>query len=128
MARSRFALPVAGLNPADPDVAPGSDWSLTPRQRRELEAALRQAPQPAHVLRLVREGLQQGRPILRILEDVRAAGGRPARAGARGSAAHARAARRIAGGGQRSVTPTRVTSLPAWSLYRMTGTEGTLRA
>lgn len=77
MARSRFALPVAGLNPADPDVAPGSDWSLTPRQRRELEAALQQAPQPAHVLRLVREGLQQGRPILRILEDVRAAGALP---------------------------------------------------
>lgn len=77
MARSRFALPVAGLNPADPDVAPGSDWSLTPRQRRELEAALRQAPQPAHVLRLVREGLQQGRPILRVLEDLRAAGALP---------------------------------------------------
>lgn len=77
MARSRFALPVAGLNPADPDVAPGSDWSLTPRQRRELEAALRQAPQPAHVLRLVREGLQQGRPLLRVLEDVRAAGALP---------------------------------------------------
>lgn len=77
MARSRFALPVAGLNPADPDVAPGSDLSLTPRQRRALEAALRQAPQPAHVLRLVREGLQQGRPLLRVLEDLRAAGALP---------------------------------------------------
>jgi hypothetical protein len=77
VARSRFALPVAGLNPADPDVAPGSDLSLTPRQRRALEAALRQAPQPAHVLRLVREGLQQGRPLLRVLEDLRAAGALP---------------------------------------------------
>ena len=77
MARSRFALPVAGLNPADPDVAPGSDLSLTPRQRRALEAALRQAPQPAHVLRLVREGLQQGRPLLRVLEDLRAANALP---------------------------------------------------
>jgi len=77
VARSRFALPVAGLNPADPDVAPGTDWFLTPRQRRALEAALRQAPQPAHVLRLVREGLQQGRPLLRVLEDLRAANALP---------------------------------------------------
>lgn len=77
MARCHFALPVAGLNPADPDVAPGSDLSLTRRQRQELEAALQQAPQPAHVLRLVREGFQQGRPILRVLEDLRAAGALP---------------------------------------------------
>ena len=78
MARSRFALAVGGLNPADPDMAPGSDLSLTARQRRELEAALRQAPRPADVLRLVRDGLRQGRPLLLILEDARAAGGLPA--------------------------------------------------
>lgn len=78
MARSRFALAVGGLNPADPDMAPGSDLSLTARQRRELEAALRQAPRPADILRLVRDGLRQGRPLLMILEDARAAGGLPA--------------------------------------------------
>lgn len=78
MARSHVAFTVAGLNPANPDRAPGMDGSLTPRQRRELAAALRQAPQPALVLRLVREGLQQGRPILRILEDLRAANALPA--------------------------------------------------
>lgn len=77
MARSYFAFTVAGLNPVNPDRAPGSEGSLTPRQRQELAAALRQAPQPAHVLRLVREGLQQGRPILRILEDLRAANALP---------------------------------------------------
>lgn len=78
MAQPDFALAVGGLNPADPDRAPGSDLSLTARQRRELEAALRQAPRPADVLRLVRDGLQQGRPLLLILEDARAAGGLPA--------------------------------------------------
>lgn len=75
MARTRFALPVAGLNPADPELAPGEALALTARQRRELAGALRQAPQPAHVLRLVREGLQRGRAIPRILEDARAIGG-----------------------------------------------------
>ena len=78
MARPDFALAVSGLNPADPDRAPGSDLSLTARQRRELEAALRQAPRPADVLRLVRDGLRQGRPLLLILEDARAVGGLPA--------------------------------------------------
>ena len=78
MAQPDFALAVGGLNPADPDRAPGSDLSLTARQRRELEAALRQAPRPADVLRLVRDGLRQGRPLLLILEDARAAGGLPA--------------------------------------------------
>lgn len=78
MAQPDFALAVGGLNPADPDMAPGSDLSLTARQRRELEAALRQAPRPADILRLVRDGLQRGRPLLRILEDARAAGGLPA--------------------------------------------------
>ena len=77
MAQPDFALAVGGLNPADPDRAPGSDLSLTARQRRELEAALRQAPRPADVLRLVRDGLRQGRPLLRILEDARAAGALP---------------------------------------------------
>ena len=78
MAQPDFALAVGGLNPADPDRAPGSDLSLTARQRRELEAALRQAPRPADILRLVRDGLQRGRPLLMILEDARAAGGLPA--------------------------------------------------
>jgi hypothetical protein len=77
MARSRFALAVAGLKPTDPDRAPGAEGSSTPRQRRALEAALRQAPQPALVLRLVREGLRQGRPLLRILEDLRVANALP---------------------------------------------------
>lgn len=75
MARSDFALAVGGLNP---DMAPGADLSLTARQRRELEAALRRAPRPADVLRLVRDGLRQGRPLLLILEDARAVGGLPA--------------------------------------------------
>lgn len=72
MADSPPTLPVAGLNPADPASVPGCTLSLTPAQRRELETALRQAPQPAHVLRLVREGLRQHRAIPRILEDLRA--------------------------------------------------------
>ena len=61
------------MNPADPAVVPGFVLSLTPGQRRELDIALRQAPQPAHALRLVREGLRHHRAIPRILEDLRAA-------------------------------------------------------
>lgn len=72
MARSGFACPVAGLNPGDPALMPGLTLALTARQQRELAAALQQAPQSAHVLRWVREGLQQRKPISRILEDLRA--------------------------------------------------------
>jgi hypothetical protein len=69
MAQSAFALPVAGLNPGHPTLTPG--LALTDRQQRELAAALQQAPQPAQVLRRVREGLQQRQSIPRILEDLR---------------------------------------------------------
>lgn len=72
MARFAVALPLAGLNPSDPALMPGLTLALTPRQQRELATALRQAPQPAQVLRLVREGLQQHQSIARILEDLRA--------------------------------------------------------
>lgn len=72
MARTGFALPLTGLNPSDPALTPGLTLMLTPRQQRELAAALRQAPQPAHVLRLVREGLQRRQSLTRILEDLRA--------------------------------------------------------
>jgi len=61
MAQSAFALPVAGLNPGHPTLTPG--LALTDRQQRELAAALQQAPQPAQVLRRVREGLQQRQSI-----------------------------------------------------------------
>ncbi len=72
MARSGFALSVAGLNPGDPALMPGLELALTPRQQRELATALQQAPQPMEVLRQVRDSLQKRTPVSRILEDLRA--------------------------------------------------------
>ncbi len=71
MAQNSFAIPVAGLIPNDPAVAPLATLALTPRQRRELDAALRQAPTPLVVFRWLRDGLQNRQPLARILEGLR---------------------------------------------------------
>lgn len=54
-----------------PSQEPGAGLALTPEQQRGLADALKSAPHPAEVLRLVREGLHQRRPLTRILEDIR---------------------------------------------------------
>ena len=69
MARTPAAITVAGMIPQDPRQAPG--LLLPPRQHHELQSALRQAPRPSLAVRRVREGLQQGRPLTRIIEDLR---------------------------------------------------------
>ena len=69
MARTPPATTVAGLIPQDPRYLPGLQWS--PRQQQALHNALRQAPHPSWALRQVREGLQQQRPLQRIIEDLR---------------------------------------------------------
>lgn len=72
MATSSVTTPLSGLNPDHPERAPGAALSPTPRQSRELAALLRAAPDRGSVLREVREALGQRRPLLRILDDLRA--------------------------------------------------------
>ncbi|NJN46591.1 MAG: hypothetical protein HC808_09045 [Candidatus Competibacteraceae bacterium] len=72
MAKSFTAIPLSGLNPADPTVTPGMGLALTPAQRQQLETVQRQAPSPAILINELRQALRRGEPLTRILEQLRA--------------------------------------------------------